>query len=247
MDRREFLKATFAASAVTVALSESVSMPVVVKRRIEETADGPLPQMVAQQREVLRVTGEGTTDLSAIAQHLLIAVSHRLDFHDFVSTLSESMDRHVSESEGQGVGHTVFAYEPGVERFTGAERVVLSHQISALWEVPRRFTGSRREFYDLQTDRMNNGPEIEAVPIVLTQLDPIARYLSDQIVENRVNVFSPSLYMPKMSGSVEGAVGFASRTYGLAIRVVRCIGPEHELMMRADLLGGTFPSSVNRG
>jgi hypothetical protein len=227
MDRREFLKATFTASAATAVLGPTgkVVLPhddrvVTVESDGRFTVEGP-----AGTEELPPVNG--VTELDAIAQHLIRRIAERLHAADWPTALAERES--ANSVDGHRLGYIVMAYHPALEGFDGPQPVTMAHQVSALWETPRRMTGGRREFYNVVDDRLKNGPEIEVTPVALDRLDPIVDALTQQILRNEVNVFSPGLYMPRMSGSCEGAVGYASRTYGLALRLVRCCGPDHEV------------------
>lgn len=232
MDRRQFMQATFAGSAATVALGVIPVLP----RSYRDAPVPPHPQGVAQMYE--RTMPYGTTDLGETAQYVMKRLADRLDLEGHATTLAES--GHV-DRDGQKIGMTVMAYGPGVEDFNGPRRVVLSDQIHALFLVPSFPTGKRVELYSCFKDSLTNVPERMPEAIVLEQLHPVVDHLVEQIRTAGVNVFSPVLYMPEMAiVPVEGAVGYASRTYGLALRVVRCIAG-NDLVMRIDLLAGKFP------
>ncbi len=254
MDRREFLKTTFAASAATVALSAEGTLPRIPFSQLPAEGvrietDGRIVH--AQQNgtitEILPARGTSSTGLDVIAQHLLRRLSQRLKADGHATTLAEHDVTHPAGErrwghDGCKLGQVISAYRPGPETFEGPQLVTLSDQVSAVWVVPSHRTGARAEHYSVVEDALHNIPEVDPDPVDLARLEPIVDHLYAQIMRRGLNVFSDGLYMPQFGSgpACEGSVGFASRDYGLAMRVVRCLGPE-ELLMRADLIGGIFP------
>lgn len=263
MERRDFLKGVFGTSAAVVALGDLSP--------VYATAQTPKALEAVAIRLTDIVPDPSGRDVNCYSDNSLVATTHPIRMCEYVLDRLNAMlgdhprilahhpietarhfgglDLNRGLARGQRDGHrpggTVWSYAPGPERWKSPRLVTLAHQIGVVFPIPSRVNDERREMYNPMSDRIANVPVFEPMAVELKKLDPAIEHLRDEILARKMNVFTPEFYMPVFGPPdghpSEACVGMASQDYGLAIRLVRALTAT-ELLLRIDLLGGTFPT-----